>query len=232
MAKKLALIDPDLLIRLVEGLRKNTPSQPPADPRLDEMTRLDDNMDDALLRQPENEADALHAMQKYNNQLQNFRLHHRQYKTDNYGADDVSATSERSADTWETEIIDSVPVTLRNRAQLLIRRIKNSNGELGWNTKGELTRRGVAVPGTNIVDLIGDVIRQRKTVKAPPGHIPFASGLRDINIPREAVGNKARLALVYGDATSDLSPPKTREWKTKRPAKRVIASKVKGWARF
>lgn len=76
--------------------------------------------------------------------------------------------------------------------------MKNSNGKIGWNKNGELTTSGVTLPGTNIVDLIGDVMRARKTVAAPPGIDQFARGLSEINVPREVVGNRNRLSLIFG----------------------------------
>ena len=205
MAKKLVLIDPDLLGQL---LVHKAPPPPPANPTLRELSNLDTKMDKTLA-QPTPE-DPRATIQQYNNMLHSYNVHHDKYKktpllppaliqskaTQDKVQQDQETDSEPK-DPWEEEIIDSVPLTLKGRAKLLIRRIKNSEGKLGWNSQGQLTRGGVALPNTNIVDLVGDVLRRRKTVGIPQGAEHFMSGLHDINVPKEAVGNKARLKLPY-----------------------------------
>ena len=229
MAKKLALIDPDLLIRLLEKFQHSTTNtsdgggvvHAPVDPRLKKMHNIDKEMTFALEKQssktsPDDssgEHDAFNKLQHYNDMLQMYRTHGSQYIKDNtnsapWSTKGKTRTAEKEEeqdsgdksrmDNWEDEILANIPKTQKLRASALLRRIKNSGGKLGWNSKGQMTYNKVPIAKTNIVDLVSDIIRQRKTVDAPPGHELFATTLREINTPRELIGNKARMRLVYG----------------------------------
>ena len=192
-------------------------------------------MDTTLARQQT--GDPRTTLQEYNKMLHTYDVHHDKYKKTPILPPTITQTQPVEAenvvkDPWEEEIIGSVPVTLKERARLLIRRIKNSNGKLGWNTRGELTRSGIPIPNTNIVDLVGDVIRKRKTIAAPSGATHFMSGLRDINTPQEAVGNKARLKLPYQGASAAPEEEEEEEEEdletvehVKKPVKRLRRTK-------
>ena len=60
-----------------------------------------------------------------------------------------------------------------------------------WNDRGELLHDGVVVPGSNVVDLVHDLLRKRKT-SDPIGWQKLGSQMRAANIPMELVGNVAR----------------------------------------
>ena len=59
---------------------------------------------------------------------------------------------------------------------------------------GELIHEGAPVVGSNVVDLVNDLLRKRKT--APTGWQPFARQLRAINLPMTLVGNVSRRAYI------------------------------------
>ena len=50
------------------------------------------------------------------------------------------------------------------------------------------------VAGSNVVDLVNDLLRKRKT--DPTGWQPFARQLRAMNLPMELVGNVTRRAYI------------------------------------
>ena len=50
---------------------------------------------------------------------------------------------------------------------------------------------GVAIPASNAVDLVHDLLRNRKTARDPVGWRQFAKQMRSANIPLELVGNDA-----------------------------------------
>ena len=60
-----------------------------------------------------------------------------------------------------------------------------------WNERGELIHKGVAIRGSNAVDLVHDLLRNRKTPD-PVGWQQFANQTRAANIPMELVGNVTR----------------------------------------
>ena len=62
---------------------------------------------------------------------------------------------------------------------------------MDWNDRGELLHEGVAIPGSNITDLVHDLVRKHKTFD-PIGWRQLASQLHGSNIPMELVCNIAR----------------------------------------
>ena len=65
-------------------------------------------------------------------------------------------------DEIETDIMDSVPATMKSRARQLIKKLKSNKDLIGWNKQGQMVFKGRSVPSTNIVDLVNDSLRQRK----------------------------------------------------------------------
>ena len=49
----------------------------------------------------------------------------------------------------------------------------------------------MANPGSNIIDLVNDVIRHHKGSE-PTGWQAFAEGLREMNIPQDVIRNRER----------------------------------------
>ena len=74
----------------------------------------------------------------------------------------------------------------------------------------DLIHEGVPVAGSNVVDLVHDLLRKRKT-DDPTGWQSFARQLRDINIPMELVGNSTRKAYIQQTATPTAAPRRRRQ---------------------
>ena len=100
-------------------------------------------------------------------------------------------------------IFDSVPTTMRKKAKLLVSWLEN-NPNLSWDEDGRVKMYGKPVAGSNIIDLVTDVLRQRKDTE-PRGWEPFAEVLRDMNVPQDFVGNKKRWEWMH------RTPPKEEE---------------------
>jgi len=91
----------------------------------------------------------------------------------------------------EDEIIDSVPKTIRNKARLLVNKLKQDKDVWFWNDRGELMYEGKPVQGTSIVDLLRDVMGDRKRFQ-PYNWKVFSRGLARINTPLDWIGNENR----------------------------------------
>lgn len=102
----------------------------------------------------------------------------------------------------ENEILDSIPRTFKKRAELLLQRL-NSSKDITWDQRGEVTIKGIKLGGSNITDLVSDIVRPRKTSN-PNAWQEFCSLLKDINIPHEFIGNPSR--MEYMTSGSLLSP--------------------------
>ena len=104
----------------------------------------------------------------------------------------------------EFDIADSVPKSMKTKALRLVDRLRNDPA-IQWNDRGELIHEGVAVAGSNIEDLVHDILRKRKT-SVPVGWQKFARQLKRINLPMELVGNPVHTA---SSVVADVDLPRS-----------------------
>lgn len=124
----------------------------------------------------------------------------------------------------DQHIIDSVPSTMKRKAQLLLSMLQE-NKNIAWDDDGTVKMYGKPIPGSNIIDLVNDVIRHRKGIE-PTGWQAFAQGLRELNIPQDVVGNRDRWEWMHEhqlpppeQSPEDVfvTPPKTKRHKIRTP---------------
>lgn len=94
--------------------------------------------------------------------------------------------------------LDAVPKQYAKKAQLLVDHIRRSPG-IGWNQRNELVVEGATVPNSNIIDLVGDLVRP-KTNFSPRGVGDFVRVLKQTNVPVSLINNRDR----WLDHESDL----------------------------
>ena len=119
----------------------------------------------------------------------------------------------------QENVFRSLPKTFQGPAHVLMKELENFPNIINWDTNKEVTIEGQKLKGSNIIDLIGDVLRNRKTL--PPVHSStFLKMMADLNIPEEFIKNKGRISKFqsYKKGT-------TREHQVER-AKRILAKKT------
>lgn len=121
-------------------------------------------------------------------------------------------------------ILDSVPSTMKRKAQLLLSILKD-NPNMTWDDDGTVKLYGKAIQGSNVIDLVNDVLRHRKGSE-PTGWQPFAEGLREMNIPQDVIGNRDRWDWMH----RGVSSPRTPEFVT--PAQKRISTARKRASRI
>jgi hypothetical protein len=67
--------------------------------------------------------------------------------------------------------------------------------DISWNEKGELKYKGGTVRGSNVVDLVNDVLRKRKYFN-PQGWEAFGEALREANVPQDLIGHEDRWRYI------------------------------------
>jgi hypothetical protein len=97
-------------------------------------------------------------------------------------------------DAIEEEILDSVPKTMKTKAELLERKMK-ADPSIAWSEKGELKYKGETVRGSNVVDLVNDVLHKRKYFN-PQGWETFGEVLREANVPQNLIGHEDRWRYI------------------------------------
>lgn len=87
------------------------------------------------------------------------------------------------------DIIKMVPKTFRNKANILLNYLRNEQGAIEWDNKGTVTIRNKLIPNSNIVDLVNETLKTKKSTDSV-GLLDFATLLQELNVPLEIVGNK------------------------------------------
>ena len=108
-------------------------------------------------------------------------------------------------DLFDDEILESVPKTMKAKAQFLLKKMKSSP-DISWNEKGELKYKGETVQGSNVVDLVNDVLRKKKYFN-PQGWETFGEALREANVPQDLIGHEDRWRFI----TQTKRTPRSRK---------------------
>ena len=103
-------------------------------------------------------------------------------------------------------ILEGMPKKNMNQASLLLQHVQQ-NPNITWNDQQEVIINGQKIPNSNIVDLIHDFSRSRKTVTPAIGWREFATALKNSNISREAIVNKNRLEPVLAVSSGTFYTP-------------------------
>ena len=200
--RKMALVDP----RLLKSLRENPTPLPDA---IDTALRdLDAEMTSIL---DGSDADESEKVRLYNQALLRYND-----MTKARAAKPIPVVVEVKKEAAATtasvvepaDIVGTLPKTLQMKGRQLLSAVT-------WNERGELIHKGVAIRGSNAVDLVHDLLRNRKTPD-PVGWQQFANQMRAANIPMELVGNVTRrlyLQKKRGKRTPQKRTPET-EWET------------------
>ena len=90
---------------------------------------------------------------------------------------------------------NSLPSTFRSPAKVLMDKLRKHPETIKWNpTTHEVSVQGRTLRGSNIIDLIGHVLRSRKSAQAPVHGNAFLKVLADLNVPEELVKNKYQIS--------------------------------------
>ena len=217
MAKIMHLVDPKMMMQQVTA---------PVNPIHRSIVTLDDDMRTVLDRRDLSDDEKV---RQYNQILQRYLKYHDHLRT--------PSLRKESTQVKEEDVVRTVPLKFRAKAENLLKRIEREPN-MHWNERGEFVHDGRVIKGSNIVDLVNDVVRHRKDFQ-PHGWQDFARALRRGNVPQDLVGNRRRWDWMHRDsATSDAfstaeegSPERTpRRPLYKTPARRhrsVSKTKIK-----
>jgi hypothetical protein len=134
----------------------------------------------------------------------------------------------QTKDAIEEEILESVPKTMNTKAELLVRKMK-ADPNIASSEKGELKYKGETVRGSNVVDLVSDVLRKRKCFN-PQGWETFGETLREANVPQDLIGHEDRWRYISQtkrtprSRTQQQSPSLIIPYSPKTPRNKVRVS--------
>lgn len=160
------------------------PPQSLPSPLLSRISRLDAEMK-AVLDKPELDDET--KVSAYSQVLSKYLSAREQYaRPTPIPVIDIPPTTEKSSELQ----LDAIPKQYTRKAQILLEHIRRSPN-IGWNERNELVLEGQAIPNSNIVDLLDDLVRPRAKLN-PRGVGDFVRALKKVNVPETLINNRDR----------------------------------------
>lgn len=82
----------------------------------------------------------------------------------------------------DNELLELIPLTYKKNAQYVLQRLRKI---LVWDNNGVIIYNQSLIPGSNIIDILNFIVRQRKNVIPPTGWHQLHSAVLSLNLPRE-----------------------------------------------
>ena len=209
--------------------------KPPVEQRVKVMDTLDKKMESILEREDLSTDERL---KLYDQSFTRFLNVHNNYRprlvVSRVSTSPPAVIETETKDAIEEEILESVPKTMKTKAELLVRKLK-ADPNVAWSEKGELKYKGETVRGSNVVDLVNDVLRKRKYFN-PQGWETFGEALREANVPQDLIGHEDRWKYITQTNKTprsrkrQQSPSPIRPYSPKKPRNR--RKEVKNWVDF
>lgn len=114
---------------------------------------------------------------------------------------DVEASVSSEIPLSDMEIFDTIPKIYKRNAHCLVNILKKSK-LIEWDNKGTVNIKGERIPSSNIIDLINDVVRSRKTTN-PVGIKQFGVLINDLNVPKEFISSGCK--RTFCSANQEIS---------------------------
>ena len=114
--------------------------------------------------------------------------------------------NETKSDHVDAAVVNALPTSQQTNARKLMQLLRaQGDGVVSWTKNGEVQIRGQRVRGTNIVDLVSDVVRSTPTKTSAPERERFLNALAEANVPETLVKNKnalERYRVIKTDASA------------------------------
>ena len=120
------------------------------------------------------------------------------------GSNDMVKKETPSEQRIDQDTVNMLPPTLQRHGRQLLSKLASRPDLFSWSPSGEVKIKGKRVLGSNVGDLIGDIIRNRKQVN--PARKDFLRVLADMNVAEEFVKNKQAL-MQYRKMKGSTRPP-------------------------
>lgn len=109
------------------------------------------------------------------------------------------------------EIVETFTKTYKQTVRNFLKALDGKKELISWDKEGAVYIRKYKIPKSNIIDLLHDVIRARKSIQ-PPGWEQLMHVLKEINIPNEFVTNpfsQEYLMRIKGGSAGITTPDKS-----------------------
>lgn len=176
MSCKLYLVPEDIIRSWKGDIR----SQQNNAPQQSTINKIDENMQRIL---NDDQLDDYDKEKLYTQNLGNYvNMRDKQNVTDSINE------SQQSIKQWSNDTLSTIPKTMQTKAKALMKYMQMDQ-DISWDTKGQLVLKGQVIPKSNVIDLLHDSVRPRKTSKKPKGWKELRRHFQSRNIAQELLGN-------------------------------------------
>lgn len=113
----------------------------------------------------------------------------------------------------KSQLLQFIPKSYQLKGELLIQFLSKNKDKIFWNDKGTIFIDNKEVYKSNIVDLLGDILRPLKN-SSPNGWVQFSTALKDLQVPISYIGNPKRATFIN---ISSKSPASHERFENKEP---------------
>jgi len=137
-------------------------------------------------------------------------IHKDNHESEKEKEDNVINHNQLFQEKWKDAIFQKMPKVHKDKARELIDFL-NKSKQVRILDSGEVSIKDTLLPKSNIVNLVHDIVRDRPKVPGPLGYKNFLMFLKDLNVPKDLVGNPSRWNMIKEDFhTPDSKTPKTK----------------------
>ena len=174
MSGKLFLVPEDILNNWQQEMRNKQVN----DPEQSALNKIDEKMQDIL---NDSQMDKHDKEKLYTHNLATYL----NMKDKQSGIQNVLPQQNKK---WSDETLSTFPKTLQTKAKAMMNYLQ-SDKDVEWDDKNQLIINGKVIPHSNIIDLLHDSVRARKTSKKPKGWKELSRHFKSRNIAKELIGN-------------------------------------------
>lgn len=185
-AKKMIIVSPDVLQRIQNAQPSSSPSSPVSKVAGDTVSELDREMSRLLNNKDLGDKDKWEQYQQVLQRYLHFATQNRKPIQLPIVEMDVNDGSINML--GNEQIVETFTKNYKKDASNFLKALNGKTDLIRWDDEGVVYIHNEKIPHSNIIDLLHDVIRLRKSIQ-PPGWEQLMQILKEINIPIEFVTN-------------------------------------------
>ena len=116
--------------------------------------------------------------------------------------------SPNAVDSIRNTLLAVIPKKFINSATIIYDQLSlpHARSIISWDENGLVSVSGTPLAGSNIIDLVSDLTRFRKSFN-PEGWQTFATALAELHLPADLIGNKKYETIIRGQSGAGSTPP-------------------------